>query len=132
MDCRAPVSKTGIWSLRRRHDAFRVCHVEAAVEPDLIELAGDVGRVLLYLQIVARRDDLLLVAAELHVIESHLGDEAHLDVPQVLDGGLDVCACRFDVPADTSEKVELPCRIEAGLIQVAGHPRCAHGAPCSR
>ena len=81
MDWRAPVSKTGIWASVDGHGAFRVCHVEAAVEPDLVELAGDVGRMLLHLQIVARGDDLLLVSAKLHVVEGHLGDEAHLDVP---------------------------------------------------
>ena len=106
--------------LRRRHDALRVCHVEAGVEPDLVEPAGDVGRMLLHLQIVARGDDLLLVSAELHVVEGYLGDEAHLDVPQVFDGSLDVGARRFHVPADAAEKVELPRRVQAGQVQVAG------------
>jgi hypothetical protein len=106
--------------LRRGHGAFRVCHVEAAVEPHFIEPAGDVGRVLLLLQIIDGGDNLLLVSPELHVIEGYLGDEAHLDIPQVLDGCLDVGACRFDVPANSSEKVELPRRIHTGLVEVAG------------
>ena len=122
MDWRAPVSKTGIWAsvVATMLSAFATSR--PLIEPDLVELAGDIGRVLLNLQVIARGDDLLLVAAKLHVVEGYLGGKAHLDIPQVLDGSLDVRARRLHIPADTAEKVELPCRVETGLVQVARTP----------
>ena len=102
----------------RRHVGVGVGHVQGAREPHGPPLPGDLGGVLLGLQVVLSDHDLLLRPAELHVIEPHFGHEADLDVAKAFHGRLDVRGSRLDIAAHPAEHVQFPDGVQTGLEEI--------------
>ena len=79
---------------------------------------GDLSGVFLGFQIVLCDHNLLLVTAELDVIECHFSDDADLHVADIFDCGLDIGIGRFHVAAQAAEQVEFPHGVQTGLIKI--------------
>ncbi len=69
-----------------------------------------------FVHVAARDVELALLAAQLEVRARDFGDHDDLRVVQVRFGGTQVGVARFDVATDAAEEVELPHRIEAGVV----------------
>ncbi len=111
----------------RRHLRVGVGNVQSAHQPHPEPLAGYGRSALLRLQVVAGNDDLLLEGAQINIVERHLAGEGHLYGAAVFNRGQHVGIGCLQRSAQAPEDVRLPCRIQAGLIQIVHHPGRAHG-----
>ncbi len=87
-----------------------VGYVQAADEAALESLAGQVGAVLLGLEVPLGDGDLLLEAAQVDVVESDLGGQRHQDIQAGVYGGFEVRGGGLDAPPRRRRRCPVPRR----------------------
>ncbi len=66
---------------------------------------------------------LLLITAELNIVERNFGGDGDLRVADAFGRSLDIGVGRFHITALPAEHVEFPCCIEARLVEILGRVR---------
>src|SRR5882757_2674355 len=79
---------------------------------------GQVQSALLVRHVPTRHIELALLAAQLEIGAGDFGDDDELRVVQIRLRGAQVRIASLDVAADAAEEVELPDRVEAGVIDL--------------
>jgi hypothetical protein len=91
--------------------------VEFGAAPGVQAHLGELQRLALVVHIAACHRELRLLTAQFEVRTGDLGRDRYLGVAQRGLGALHLCALRFDIAAHATEEVELPERIEPGVVE---------------
>jgi hypothetical protein len=95
-----------------------VGHVQSADKSTLEALPGYLRAVLLGCQVLAGNNNLLLKGTQVDEVAGHFGRKGHKDISMRFDGGLEIRVGGLKIAPLSTEKIDFPAGVEAGLVLI--------------